>query len=660
MNENLLKRIVIDNFRGLKHFDSAIGDELTVIVGDNATGKSTIFAAFTWCLFGKDELDRKDYEIKPCVAGQSTRVDVSVEIHLMTNNHTHLLKRVFREKWVRHKNEVEETFEGNETLCFWDDAPVSVTEYKKRVADIVDESLFKMLTNPYYFPTMKWQEMRAALFNIVPAVSDEDVAKKDAEFKALLDTLNGESLRDFKARIARALKTLRKESAEIQPRIDEVLRGIPETTETRESIAKRTVEITAQIENIDKQLQSTTESVAAYAKSLSEKRQQLLKLSAEVDKLVSDAQLAERERVSKANTEYDMLKQNIDVIRRQLTGDKNYLDSYQKQTERLVVERDRIAQQKEELKAEYFAVDAKTYDGSDICPTCGQTLPEAMRKDAEANFNSTKQRQLDDITKRGLALKQQLEERDAEIERRKNEALNLAAKYDDLQTELEDKEKCLSQILQVHEETIDVNSIDGYSEAVKRVEDFKEELRALEASDDRDTETEMRLESERAKLRDEYSALQREKSIIELRESAENRVEELEKRGRELAQQIADYEKQVFVATKFEQAKVEDLEEHVNAMFHSVKWRLFDYTLDGNVVETCVPIVGDALYPVANSAAKINAGLDIIHTLSEHYGVRCPIFIDNAESITNIESYDLQLITLYVERGAFLKVCTIK
>jgi hypothetical protein len=141
-----------------------------------------------------------------------------------------------------------------------------------------------------------------------------------------------------------------------------------------------------------------------------------------------------------------------------------------------------------------------------------------------------------------------------------------------------------------------------------------------------------------------------------MREDGQKRIAELEKRGRELAQQIADQEKLVFVATKFEQAKVEDLEEHVNAMFHSVKWRLFDYTLDGNVVETCVPIVGDALYPVANSAAKINAGLDIIHTLSEHYGVRCPIFIDNAESITDIKSYDLQLIALYVEKGAKLEV----
>lgn len=660
MNENLLKRIVIDNFRGLKHFDSSVGDKLTVIVGDNATGKSTIFAAFTWCLFGKDELDRKDFEIKPCVAGQSTRVDVSVEIHLMTDNHTHLLKRVFREKWVRHKNEVEETFEGNETLCFWDDAPVSVTEFKKRVADIVDESLFKMLTNPYYFPTMKWQDMRAALFNIVPAVSDEDVAKKDAEFKALLDALNGESLRDFKARIARALKTLRKESAETQPRIDEVLRGIPETTETRESIDKRTLEITAQIESIDKQLQSTAESVAAYAKSLSEKRQHLLTLSAAVDKLVSDAQLAERERVMKANADYDTLKREIDESHRKLAGDRNYLDSYRKQTERYVAERDRIAQSKEELKEEYLAVDAKTYDGSDICPTCGQKLPEAMLKDAEARFNSTKQRQLDDITKRGLSLKQQLEERDAEIESRKNEAINLEAKLDALQTELEDKEQKFAQMQHVAEEKVDPTTIDGYADAVKRVKDFKEELRALETSDDRDTENEQRLEAEREKLRESYIALQREKSIIELRESAEKRVKELEKRGRELAQQIADYEKQVFVATKFEQSKVAELEEHVNAMFHSVKWRLFDYTLDGNVIETCVPIVGDALYPVANSASKINAGLDIIHTLSEHYGVRCPIFIDNAESITNIESYDLQLIALYVEKDAKLEVREIK
>lgn len=656
MKEIQLKRIVIDSFRGLKHFDSAIGDKLTVIVGDNATGKSTIFAAFTWCLFGKDELDRKDFEIKPCVAGQSTRTEASVEVHLTTDNRTHILKRVFREKWVRHKNEVEESFEGNETLCFWDDAPVSVTEFKKRVADIVDESLFKMLTNPYYFPTMKWQDMRSALFGIVPAVSDEDVAKRDAEFKALLDTLNGESLRDFKARIARALKTLRKESSEIQPRIDEVQRALPETSQTRDSIMKRTEEIDENIECIDAQLQSQTDAALAYSESISAKRREIDEEERKLYTLAKSAENAERERVEKANAEHDELQRKIENCRRKLKEDSNYLDSYVRVTKRYIEEKEKLSNQKKELRDEYLAIDAQKYVGSVVCPTCGQTMPESMRKDAEARFNAQKQKQLDEVAQRGLALRDQIREREREIENRTKTAAELKLKNEELKSSIEECERQISMMQTESVNEIELSSLDGYDETKARIEKLKEEMREMEQGDGRDSETVNRLEAERASLRDEYSALQRELSLVDMREDGQKRIAELEKRGRELAQQIADQEKLVFVATKFEQAKVEDLEEHVNAMFHSVKWRLFDYTLDGNVVETCVPIVGDALYPVANSAAKINAGLDIIHTLSEHYGVRCPIFIDNAESITDIKSYDLQLIALYVEKGAKLEV----
>ena len=134
------------------------------------------------------------------------------------------------------------------------------------------------------------------------------------------------------------------------------------------------------------------------------------------------------------------------------------------------------------------------------------------------------------------------------------------------------------------------------------------------------------------------------------------RINELEEEGRKLSQQIAQYERSIFVADKFEHAKVKDMESKVNGLFHNVKWKLFDKTIEGNVIETCVAVVGNALYPVANSAAKLNAGLDIIHILSEHHGVKCPIFVDNAEGVTNIDDYGMQLIELYVVKDMDLKV----
>ena len=69
--------------------------------------------------------------------------------------------------------------------------------------------------------------------------------------------------------------------------------------------------------------------------------------------------------------------------------------------------------------------------------------------------------------------------------------------------------------------------------------------------------------------------------------------------------------------------------------------------------ECCeVLIPNDAGVPVpwrdANNAAKINAGLEIIGTLSRHWDMTMPVFVDNAESVQNTESVSTQLIRLVV------------
>ncbi|MNP21080.1 hypothetical protein D3C76_1136850 [compost metagenome] len=49
-----------------------------------------------------------------------------------------------------------------------------------------------------------------------------------------------------------------------------------------------------------------------------------------------------------------------------------------------------------------------------------------------------------------------------------------------------------------------------------------------------------------------------------------------------------------------------------------------------------------------NSAARTNVGIDIINALSDHYGFSAPIFIDNAESVTQLVDTDAQVIRLVV------------
>ena len=91
-------------------------------------------------------------------------------------------------------------------------------------------------------------------------------------------------------------------------------------------------------------------------------------------------------------------------------------------------------------------------------------------------------------------------------------------------------------------------------------------------------------------------------------------------------------------------------------MFKHVSFRLFDYTIENNAVETCIPLVDGVPFPSANTAGQMNAGLDIINTLCKFYGVCAPIFIDNRESVNDIIETESQIINLVVNKDNFLTI----
>jgi len=52
----------------------------------------------------------------------------------------------------------------------------------------------------------------------------------------------------------------------------------------------------------------------------------------------------------------------------------------------------------------------------------------------------------------------------------------------------------------------------------------------------------------------------------------------------------------------------------------------------------------------SSGSEKVHAGLDIIKTLSKHYGLTLPVFCDDAERTTDFPEMNCQLIRLYVSR----------
>jgi hypothetical protein len=134
------------------------------------------------------------------------------------------------------------------------------------------------------------------------------------------------------------------------------------------------------------------------------------------------------------------------------------------------------------------------------------------------------------------------------------------------------------------------------------------------------------------------------------------RIAELEKQLKRQNEELARLERLEFTAMSFSKARTRAIEDKINGLFHAVRFKLFDTQVNGAEVECCIPLVNGVPYPDANTAGKINAGLDIINAICKAKGIEAPIFIDGAESINHLTGTNSQVITLTVTKDKELTV----
>ena len=94
--------------------------------------------------------------------------------------------------------------------------------------------------------------------------------------------------------------------------------------------------------------------------------------------------------------------------------------------------------------------------------------------------------------------------------------------------------------------------------------------------------------------------------------------------------------------------KAESIEDNVNGLFSAVTFRLFREQANSGLEERCDVVVNGVPLASLNNGARINAGVDVIRRLAEHYGVRVPLFVDNAESVTRLADAGTQVVRLVV------------
>lgn len=623
-----LLKLSLTNFKSIRQSSFEFDGENKIIFGDNATGKTTIFDSMCWLLFGKDSLDRSDFEIKTLVNGEPIhKVNHEVEGEFSNDDGTQFtLKRVYREKYSNPRGG-DTKLTGHTTDYFINEVPVKEKEYKAFINNMINEDVFKLITNPLYFNEQySWQNRRKLLLEICGDVDDETVIRNHGELRKLLSILNGRTVEEQKKIVAVKKAAINKELDTIPVRIDEAIRNKPEVQSNKDKLK-------ADIETFNTGINQLEEEAAVIKNGLKE---------TEVKSKIRNIKRTIDERRNQVLSDYDKEKTRL----------RGEYEFSLKQLKAIEQERDRLADHNyetgknierenkriEKLKEEFNAFNAQEFDDVN-CPTCGQPYPEAKREILKEAFNMQKATNLEEW--------QKLID-DAENMKRSyiEQEEIVAVKIDGLTNQVVEQQQDYERKFKAYEELEqpDINKDSIYM-------DLQAQLFLLESElDDTDTANSYEaINKDIDEMKAKRTQLVDELNKHELIESIDERVKELERKQQQLANDKNELDEAMFLMDEFIKAKVDMLEQSINSHFEYARFKMFNVLVNGNIEECCETTYKGVPYRSMNNAARMNVGLDIINALTSYFKVNAPVFIDNAEAVTSFIPCHSQVIQLFVD-----------
>ena len=634
MKDIKIKQLRLENFKSHKSLCLDFGGNGASILGDNATGKTSIYDALTWLLFGKDSQGNgeKNIEIKPLDASGEVKdhmAETSVEAVLDVSGEEIALRRTYKEVWSTKRGSSQASFDGNTSEYYVDGVPVKKNGFQDKVNELVDEDTFRLLTSVSYFSAgISWQERRGILFKAAGVMDDREILALDERFKAILDGMGKLSLEDYKKKLLAEKKKFTGAKTEIPARISECQKTIEDMEGLDFNGARAEVEkLNAKKEEISAQIMAL-DSGDADKKALEILEAELeLKALENENKAFRDRQMTGSVDVHSLNIRLTALNSRITMRERSFTNEVQYMEDLDKQITR--------------SREHWMQVNTESFAGGN-CPTCGQNLPADQLQAAAEAFESKKKQRLDEILSSANKLKETRAQAEHRFEQFREELEGMKAEREELQAEIAAAEA----------NKVEASDMADYC---KRKEEIQFRIAML---NNQLCEIQDNVAGLKAKLRQEVSEISRQISVhmgIVGKEGVldytRQRIAQLREDAKNAAECLEAIEGMLFCLDEYSRYKVRFVEESINSMFRIAKFRLFREQANGGIEDRCDVVYDGIPYISVNNGMKINLGIDIINTLSQVYGVRVPLFIDNAESVTRFEKCDSQVIRLIVSEA---------
>ncbi len=643
----ILYRLFICQFKGIKSLDLRFDGGDATIYGANATGKTTIYDATNWLFFGKDSQDSSNFNVKPLdnAGNKIPGTEPEVLVEIIVDGKPYTLRKTLKEVWRKPTGQAQPVYDRDEVQAWVNDVPMKIDkEYTPFINSLIPEALFKNALHHSYFMRLPWTERRQHLIQISNPDVDGELLS-DPAFTGIPAILEGvKNTDDARKRLMEQRKGMNRELDEIPARVDELQKtATPRPYQELNEAYARKVEFEADVAEIDKTLASGEETSKKLSELYGKKNGLEKQLRDRNNKLEQEAGAE----VRKARQELAIKESTFFTAEQRVKRLKDDIPRIQDviKTEEALVDR---------FREEWTEAEARQFSPTGLpnsCAACGQPLPpdqiEAAQQKAFDQFELNKHRLLDSIETQGKTAasrakgaRQELEARTKELEEKEKEIQGLIPEMDKLRTfinspvpaiNFSDDPECQYLRGAINKVQSDIDSFGATSDNTSLL-GRKKELQQAIAMQDRILATQ-----DQAK-------------------AAQARIDELMTRKATLGQNIATIDGQLGLLAQFVSARCSRLEEHINALFPTIRWQLFNTLKNGGVEDCCTATVNGVPYADLNNAARINAGIEASRVISLAHGITCPCFVDNAESVNDIGIPAGQLIALVVSKDPELRM----
>lgn len=645
MKKILIDKICLRYFKGVEKKEIVLGDNINVVKGRNGIGKSTIADAISWVLFGTNQSGATKFGIKTKDKDGNEIEDVahSVEISLSVQDEQEGLTCYVLTRTLTETRKEDGSVTNSYTYKV-DGEVETAGDFKKTVDAICPEEVFRLCSSPYSFTQMDWSEQRKRLNEMFGVPSVEDVTGGDKKYDAIKELLEKDD-------VDKILKHLNYKRKEVQKNLDEV----PVRLEALKNVLPKTEDWA----DIEKRIKDKGQEMAQTRKSLTTidnggadliRKQQnisILNLDYKRKRIMEESAQRKLGEILKANTEAKTAcKKAVAEAEQNIEDLKQKLKSFDGALEKCDARMNELDAEKADGKEKWKLVKARKWEWHEddaFCPTCKQPLPEdqvqKIMEESKKAFLNNQASDLKKLSGDAARIKEEVKKCEETTEYFKTEQKTTQTQLSEAETALEEARKAQEEQAKEEEEKVSVESLLAAKPEYKQVCD---RIREKEAEQEKPSDENMSEEDKKlkAELETKLKDLESEKEALTARfavkaqwEKVNAQIDALQENRAQWKKQIDALDEKIKAASDFQRRSCEVLEENVNRRFKLVRWKMFRRQLDGTEKPWCECSVDGVPYSDLNTAAKINAGLDITNTLKRHYGVDVPCVIDNAETV---------------------------